>query len=365
MRYRYFEWDEQAWNQLFSFEQLRQLFHYLVTVTSGDVDRALEILQQLQEQGVIPAGADLDQFRRMLEEREEIRADAESGELRLTPRGEKVLRRSALEQVFGKLRRKGAGDHVLPHAGRGGEETSESRTYRFGDDVAQIDFRRSYQNAMRRAGMEHLHLREEDLEVFDTEHLTSCATVLLLDISHSMILYGEDRITPAKQVAMGLVELIRTRFPKDSIDVVLFGNEAFPVSIDELPYVQVGPFHTNTRAALQAARKILRRRKHSNKQVILITDGKPTVIMDEEGVIYRNTFGLDPKIVAKTLDEAIALRKDRIPITTFMIASDPYLQQFVHRLTELNRGKAYFSETGNLGEFVLVDFVRNRRGRVR
>ena len=215
--------------------------------------------------------------------------------------------------------------------------------------MSQVDFRRSYQNALRRAGLERLHLAEEDLEVHDTEHLTNCATVVLLDISHSMILYGEDRITPAKQVAMGLVELIQTRYPKDAIDIVLFGNEAFPVSIDQLPYVEVGPFHTNTRAALQAARKILRRRKHANKQVILITDGKPTVITDEEGVVYRNTFGLDPKIVSRTLDEAIALRKERIPITTFMIATDPYLQQFVHRLTELNRGKAYFSEGGESG----------------
>jgi uncharacterized protein with von Willebrand factor type A (vWA) domain len=164
-------------------------------------------------------------------------------------------------------------------------------------------------------------------------------------------------------VALALIELITTRYPKDSIDVVLFGDEAHPIGLEEVPYVQVGPYHTNTRAALQAARRLLRRRKHANKQVILITDGKPTVIADDEGAVYRNTFGLDPKIVSKTLDEAVALRRERIPITTFMIASDPYLQRFVHRLTELNRGKAYFAEAGNLGQYVLVDFVRNRRGR--
>jgi len=149
------------------------------------------------------------------------------------------------------------------------------------------------------------------------------------------------------------------------LDALRRGHIVSRVEIEDLPYVQVGPFHTNTRAALQSARSLLRRRKHSNKQVILITDGKPTVITDEEGVVYRNTFGLDPRIVNKTLDEAIALRREGIPITTFMIASDRYLQQFVHRLTELNRGKAYFSEPGQLGEFVLVDFVRNRRGRLR
>jgi len=362
--YEYSEWDPEQWKDLISFDRLRKFFHYLVTVTAGDVDEALRIMERLQRQGYLPADADLDQFRRDLEEREEIRANDE-GTFDLTARGERVLRRTALEQMFGRLRRRGAGDHRLPTEGRGGEPTSETRSWRFGDEVSKVDFRRSYQNALRRNGIEHLHLSEEDLEVHDTEHQTHCATVLLLDISHSMILYGEDRITPAKQVAMGLVELIQTKFPRDAIDVVLFGNEAFPVTIDELPYVNVGPFHTNTRAALQAARKILRRRKHANKQVILITDGKPTVITDEEGVIYRNTFGLDPKIVSKTLDEAVALRKERIPITTFMIASDPYLQQFIHRLTELNHGKAYFSEAGNLGEFVLVDFVRNRRGRLR
>ncbi len=364
MLYEYFEWDPQQWEDLVSFDQMRRFFHYLVTVTAGDVDEALRIMERLQQQGYLPQGVDLDQFRQGLEEREEIRSNDEGG-FDLTARGERVLRRTALEQMFGRLRKRGTGDHRLPHEGRGGEPTSETREWRFGDEVSKVDFRRSYQNALRRAGLQNLHLSEQDLEVHDTEHLTNCATVLLLDISHSMILYGEDRITPAKQVALGLVELIKTKFPKDSIDVVLFGNEAFPVSIEELPYVQVGPFHTNTRAALQAARKILRRRKHSNKQVILVTDGKPTVITDEEGVIYRNTFGLDPKIVNKTLDEAAALRKERIPITTFMIASDPYLQQFVHRLTELNPRDVYQRPPGTLGEFVLEDFVRHRRGRLR
>jgi len=146
--------------------------------------------------------------------------------------------------------------------------------------------------------------------------------------------------------------------------VVLFGDEAIPIDLDEVPYVEVGPFHTNTRAALQAARRILRHRKHANKQVILITDGKPSVITDRDGVPYRNTFGLDERIVNKTLDEAIALRREKVPITTFMIASDPYLQSFVKQLTERNRGRAYFAELGRLGSYVLVDFERNRRRRL-
>jgi uncharacterized protein with von Willebrand factor type A (vWA) domain len=215
-----------------------------------------------------------------------------------------------------------------------------------------------------RRGDEDLALREGDLEVRETEHVTSCATVLLLDVSHSMVLYGEDRITPAKRVALALVELIQTRYPKDSLDLVLFGDDAQHVSLSELPYVSAGPYHTNTQAGLQLARRILMRRKHSNKQVFMITDGKPSCI-HEEGALYKNSFGLDPRIVNRTLDEAVILRRHRIPITTFMVARDPYLQGFVQRLTELNHGRAYFASLRNLEEYLLVDFMRNRRRTVR
>jgi len=364
VRFSYFQWDRARWQSLLGQQRLKGLFQYLVTVTGGDVEEALRILEELQRRGMIGDDVDLDQFRRGLEESEDVEWSPD-GELRLTRHGERGLRRAALEAVFGRLKKRGVGDHPVGREGIGNDVGGQFRPFRFGDDLSRIDFRGSFQNALRRTAGADLRLREEDLQVHDEEHLANCATVLLLDVSHSMILYGEDRITPAKQVALALVELITTRFPKDSIDVVLFGDEAIKVPLEELPYVQVGPFHTNTRAALQAARTILRRRKHQNKQVILITDGKPTVLTDEEGVVYRNTFGLDPKIVSKTLDEAIALRREHTPITTFMIASDPYLQQFVHRLTELNHGKAYFSEPGNLGEYVLVDFVRNRRRRWR
>jgi Ca-activated chloride channel family protein len=364
MRYAYFEWDDRFWQYLLDHRQLSRLFRYLVTVTAGDVEEALEILRELQRRGMLPPGADLERFRRQLEENEEIDVDAE-GNISLTPHGERGLRKAALDQVFGRLQKRGIGDHPVPREGRGGGEATENRAWRFGDEVSHVDFRASFHNAFRRAGLQNWTLREEDLEVRETEHLATCATVLLIDISHSMILYGEDRITPAKQVALALIELIQTRYPKDSVDVAVFGDEAWPIPLQQVPYVQVGPFHTNTRAALQVARRILHRKKHANKQVILITDGKPTVVTDEEGVVYRNTFGLDPKIMNKTFDQAIALRREGVPITTFMIASDPYLQQFVHRLTELNHGKAYFSEPGKLGQFVLVDFVRNRRRRVR
>lgn len=364
MRYAYFQWDDRFWQHLADFRQLSRLFRYLVTMTGGDVEEALEIMQELQDRGMLPAGADLDRFRRQLEESEEIEVDPE-GNASLTPHGERTLRKEALEQVFGRLQKRGVGDHPVPRAGVGGGEVTENRAWRFGDEVSKVDFRASFHNAFRRAGLSGWSLREEDLEVRETEHLATCATALLIDISHSMILYGEDRITPAKQVALAMIELIQTKYPRDSIDVVVFGDEAWPVPPSQVPYLQVGPFHTNTRAALQVARRILHRKKHANKQVILITDGKPTLITDEEGVVYRNSFGLDPKIMNKTFDQAIAMRREGIPITTFMIASDPHLQRFVHRLTELNHGKAYFSEPGRLGRYVLVDFVRNRRRRLR
>lgn len=184
---------------------------------------------------------------------------------------------------------------------------------------------------------------------------------MLIDISHSMILYGEDRITPAKQVAMAFTEMILTRFPKDTLNIVLFGDFAQEIKIKDLPYVGVGPYHTNTKAGLQLARQILLRRKSANKQIFMITDGKPSMINRSDGSIYKNPFGLDPIVVNRTLDEAIVCRKKKIPITTFMIAEDPYLQQFVQKLTELNRGRAYFASAQNLGDYVFWDFLKHRR----
>jgi uncharacterized protein with von Willebrand factor type A (vWA) domain len=216
-------------------------------------------------------------------------------------------------------------------------------------------------NAFRRDGIDDFTLKEEDLEVYETEHQTTCATVLMIDISHSMILYGEDRITPAKQVALALSELIMTRFPKDYLAMITFGDDAQLVSINELPFLNVGPYHTNTRAGLQLARQLLRRCGNANKQIFMVTDGKPSAIFTESGKLYKNSFRLDPKIVNKTLDEAVNCRREKIPITTFMVARDPYLINFVEELTKANQGRAYYSSLNNLGEFVFVDYIRNRK----
>ena len=184
----------------------------------------------------------------------------------------------------------------------------------------------------------------------------------MIDVSHSMILYGEDRITPAKKVAMALAELITRRYPKDTLDILAFGNDAWQIEIKDLPYLKVGPYHTNTVAGLELAMDLLRRRKNRNKQIFMITDGKPTCI--KKGIkYYKNSFGLDKTIVNKTLNLAAQCRRLKIPITTFMIASDPYLQRFVREFTQANNGNAYYSSLQGLGDLVFEDYRRNRRKR--
>jgi len=362
IRFRYSEVDRELLEKLASFEQLLDLFHYLLLKANGDAGTALDFLRQLKERGYLDSDVDLDDFARQLEERDIVRKEMD-GRRRLTDRGVQGMRRSSLERIFRSLRRGGsAGGHRTPYGGgAAGEPLPERREFRFGDDMESIDFNSSMWNTVRRAGNTDTPLTEDDLVVYDTEFAASCATVLLLDISHSMILYGEDRFTPAKQVALALTELILSRYRKDTLDVVLFGDEATAVPVSDLPFADVGPYHTNTKAGLAAARRILERRKNRNKQIFMVTDGKPTVIRLPGEGIYRNTWGLDEKIINRTLDEAVVCRRKGIVITTFMVADDPYLEQFVQRLTELNRGRAYFSSPDKVGDFVFVDFIRNRK----
>jgi len=212
--------------------------------------------------------------------------------------------------------------------------------------------------------MDDFQLTENDLEIQERELKTHTSTALLIDISHSMILYGEDRITPAKKVAMALAELITTKFPKDTLDIIVFGDDAWKVEIKDLPFLQVGPYHTNTCAGLDLAMELLRRKKANNKQIFMITDGKPSCLK-EGGRYYKNSFGLDRKIVNKTLNKAAQCKRMNIPVTTFMIAEDPYLQQFVREFTQTNNGKAFYASPDNVGTFLFEDFVRNRRKHVR
>jgi uncharacterized protein with von Willebrand factor type A (vWA) domain len=220
----------------------------------------------------------------------------------------------------------------------------------------------SIRNAQINHGLGDFMLTEGDLEVYDTEYKTQTSTVLMIDISHSMILYGEDRITPAKKVAMALAELITTKYPKDTLDIIVFGNDAWQIQIKDLPYLKVGPYHTNTVAGLELSMDLLRRRKNRNKQIFMITDGKPTCL--KQGIkYYKNSFGLDNKILNKTLTLAAQCRRLNVPVTTFMIASDPYLQRFVRKFTEVNNGNAYYSSLKGLGHLIFEDYRRNRRKR--
>ena len=207
-------------------------------------------------------------------------------------------------------------------------------------------------------------MQESDLEVMEQEYQAQTSTVLMIDISHSMILYGEDRITPAKKVAMALSELIMTRYPKDTLDVIVFGNDAWQIQVKDLPYLEVGPYHTNTVAGLELAMDILRRRKNANKNIFMITDGKPTCL--KEGLTYyKNSFGLDRKIINKCYNYAAQCRRLNIPITTFMIAQDPYLQEYVKEFTAINKGKAFYTSLDGLGDFIFEDYERNKKRKVR
>jgi Ca-activated chloride channel homolog len=362
VRHRYLHLDPDLLRQLLADLDLMRIFNQLLLASGGDPDQAMEWMRYLQQQGYLDPSLDLEAFFAALEEQGMVGRDGD-GDLFLTVSGEKKVRRSAFEEIFSSLRKGASGYHPVRAAGDGVEAQPETRPWAFGDELARIDTGRSLHNALKRTHGE-LELAEEDLEVQETEQLTACATVVAIDISHSMILYGEDRITPAKTVALALTELITTRYPKDHLSVILFGDRAERVKLADIPYIQAGPFHTNTREALQLSRALLSRQKQPNKQVFLITDGKPSAIT-EGGQIYKNPFGLDLKIVNRTLEEADLCRRQKVVVTTFMIATDPALQDFVEQLTRVNRGRAYFASPDRLGEFILADYIRNRRHRVR
>jgi Ca-activated chloride channel homolog len=362
MRHQYLYLDPALIQAILAGLDLLRLFNQLVLASGGDVEEAMDWMRYLQQQGHLPEEIDLEQFFASLQEQNLVERGTE-GALQLTTGGERRIRRSAFEEIFSTLGKSGPGYHPIRATGEGIERLPETRPYSFGDDIHLLDSSRSLQNAFRRNQSDEFSLVEDDLEVYETEHLTSCATVVAIDISHSMILYGEDRITPAKTVALALTELITTKYPKDHLSVILFGDQAEQVFLSEIPYIQAGPYHTNTRDALQLSRSILARQKQPNKQIFLITDGKPSAIT-ENGRIYKNPFGLDMRIVNLTLEEADFCRRQKVVITTFMLATDTMLTQFVEKLTQINRGRAYFASPYNLGEFILADYIRNRRRRV-
>ncbi len=364
MEYRYTWLDPALRTMQERLERLLQIFNQLLMISDGDVEEALRGLEQVGKTlGLLDDKLTIEDFVRFLE-KNRTAARGPGGRLALTRKGERGIRTTALDLVFSSLARDLAGEHRIATGGAGAERLPETRAWEFGDPLALLSPTETVTNAIRRGGLGDLSLEEEDLRVHETESLSSCATVLLIDVSHSMVLYGEDRITPAKRVALALCELIKSRYPKDALDVVLFGDEAWEVPLTELPYLTVGPYHTNTRAGLRLAREILRKKRQTNRQILMLTDGKPSALTERDGTITKNPFGLDRRIVNKTLEEADACRRLSIPITTFMLTSDPLLVDFVERFTRVNHGRAYYSQLDRLGSFVLVDYVRNRRRRV-
>lgn len=366
MNFRYTQWNKcfGKENEKTSFDTLWNLFQELLIISSGDVNQALKWLTELDKEYQITNQFEnnysLENFVEDLKDRGYIQEDDTQNQIVITKKTERGLRQKSLEEIFNNLAKGGLGSHKTHYSGKGLERQPETKSWTPGSDIGQIDSTGTMLNMLHHSSIDNFDLTEKDIQVYDTDHYTSVATVLLIDISHSMILYGEDRITPAKKVAMALSELILSSFNKDSLDIIVFGNEAWEIKIEDLPYLKVGPYHTNTLQGLEKARHLLQRKKFTNKQIFMITDGKPTCII-ENGKLYKNSFGLDRKVVNKVLDEAVKCRREHIPITTFMIASDPYLQSFVREMTEANKGRAYFASLDNLGGYIFEDYIQNRK----
>ncbi len=266
----------------------------------------------------------------------------------------------ALRDLLGSLGKSSFGRHDTRDMATGIETSGASKSYEFGDTL-NLDITATLSNAIQREGLDlPLNIEYRDLQVHQCEYQSSCATVLMLDCSHSMILYGEDRFTPAKKVAMALSHLIRTQYPGDSLSLVLFHDSAEEVPLSQLARVKVGPYYTNTREGLRTAQRILDRQRKDMKQIVMITDGKPSALTLEDGRIYKNAFGLDPLVVSQTLEEVSKCKRAGVLINTFMLASDYGLVQFVQKVTEMCRGKAYFTTPYTLGQYLLMDYMSRK-----
>jgi Ca-activated chloride channel family protein len=320
-----------------------------------------QIIHKMQEQNFINA-----------EQPEEGQGQQGSGNgearFEVTDKGMDFLGYKALRELLGPLGKSNLGRHDTRHEASGVETNGSSKLYEFGDNL-NLDITATLSSVFAREGLDSVIAGEEnsplnieysDLHVHQSDYQSSCATLVLLDCSHSMILYGEDRFTPAKRVAMALSHLIRTQFPGDTLNLVLFHDTAEEIPISQLSRVKVGPHYTNTREGLRLAQRILARQTKDMKQIVMITDGKPSALTLPDGRIYKNAFGLDPLVIAETLEEVARCKRSNIMINTFMLASDFSLMQFVQQVSAMCRGKAYFTTPENLGNYLLMDFMSRR-----
>jgi Ca-activated chloride channel family protein len=343
---------------LFDRDQAEQMRERLENMTLEDRENLLNRLaQKLADEGYLT-----------IENAEQQEGDGDgSGEPRearfeITDQSVDFLGFKTLKDLLGSLGRSSFGAHDTRELATGVDASGGSKPYEFGDTL-NLDISATLFSAMQREGVKvPLDLDYPDLQVHQSEYQSSCATVVMLDCSHSMILYGEDRFTPAKRVALALAHLIRTQYPGDSLDCVLFHDSAEHVRVGELARVQVGPYYTNTRDGLILAQRLLERQKKDMKQIVMITDGKPSALTLEDGRIYKNAFGLDPLVISQTLEEVNHCKRRGILINTFMLASDYHLVQFVQKVTEMCRGKAYFTTPYTLGQYLLMDYM-NRKSR--
>jgi len=286
--------------------------------------------------------------------------NAQQAKFEITDKSLDFLGFKSLRNLLGSLGKSSFGRHDTRDLATGIEASGASRTYEFGDTL-NLDITATLSSAIQREGLSlPLNIEYSDLQVHQCEYQSSCATVLMLDCSHSMILYGEDRFTPAKKVAMALSHLIRTQYPGDSLSLVLFHDSAEEVPLSQLARVKVGPYYTNTREGLRLAQRILQRQRKDMKQIVMITDGKPSALTLEDGRIYKNAFGLDPLVVSQTLEEVSKCKRAGVLINTFMLASDYGLVQFVQKVTEMCRGKAYFTTPYTLGQYLLMDYMSRK-----
>ena len=344
---------------LFADEQAGEMRRQLASMNPKQLDALLNRLaQKLVEEGYLK----LDEATDPHEGRPEVGRSRRSVKVEITDKALDFLGYSALKDLLGSLGKSSFGSHDTREMATGVESCGASKVYEFGDTL-NLDISETLFSAIRREGAHvPLNLDYPDLRVHQSEYHSSCATVLMLDCSHSMILYGEDRFTPAKRVALALAHMIRTQYPGDTLRCVLFHDSAEEISLPKLARVQVGPYYTNTREGLKLAQRLLRQESKDMKQIIMITDGKPSALTLEDGRIYRNAFGLDPLVISQTLEEVSRCRRQGVLVNTFMLASDYDLVSFVQQVTQISKGKAYFTTPYTLGQYLLLDYM-NRKSR--